>query len=80
MRSHTGSQLEEMGEEMTAEIWQGLEREGTRALGPGVPARNSSRWKMDFRLVESGRLVLNVSKLSSEIILGEAVVFTGSAF
>lgn len=69
-----------MGEEMTAEIWQGLEWERTCALGPGVPTCNSSRWKMDFRLVENGRLVLNVSELSSEIILGEAVVFTGSAF
>lgn len=44
-----------MGDEMTADIWQGLERERTCALAPEVPACDSSRWI--FSLVESGRLV-----------------------
>ena len=44
VRSHISSEPQETGDEMTAEIWQGPERETMCALGPEVPAGDSSRW------------------------------------
>lgn len=56
VRNHTGSELEETGHEMTAEIWQGA------GMGKDMcPKARSARLRlkpMDLCLVECGRLVL----------------------
>lgn len=42
VRSHAGRQLTKTGDEMTAEMWQGLQRRRTCALGTEVSACDES--------------------------------------